>query len=98
MASWSRERLHLMEKLHVSISGWKPPGCRARHKAGLCLRVLQKPAPIGERLRVVPEPLPSVESQALAEPPPRPLGVLQLPLSLRGVHSGLAAGKVSDRY
>lgn len=62
------ERLHLMEKLHVSISGCKPPGCQAPQSKALS-RVPQKPAPLGARPPVVPETLPQPQVIGCRPPP-----------------------------
>lgn len=74
-----RERLHLMEKPHDSISGCKPPGCQAPQSKALSLCSAETWARGGE-LQMVPETSPQLEvrSWALAatgNPPGAPAAV-----------------------
>lgn len=63
------ERLHLMEKPHVSISGCKPPGCWAPQSKALSLCSTETCTHGGERLQVVPETLP--QPQVIGPSPPQ---------------------------
>lgn len=74
-----RERLHLMEKPHDSISGCKPPGCQAPQSKALSLCSAETWARGGE-LQMVPETSPQLEVRpwalaATGNPPGAPAAV-----------------------
>lgn len=75
MAGGREERLHLMEKLHVSVAGCRPP---EYHKAGLCPCSAETCA-YGDRQRL-PESGPGSPPTAQLTRGP------EVPLVLEGVH------------